>query len=116
VTTTTVYDALYEGLRDGWLLLDDLGPDLAGLQVWVALTQPCQHPDPTSCAGVAVHEFAADGSAALWAPCDPDAQTPPSTGDVRGVRVLWGDGRAEQLSASRVAYLAPIAARHRPGP
>ena len=32
--TTDVYQLLYEGLRDDWLGLDDLDPDLAGIQVW----------------------------------------------------------------------------------
>ena len=43
--STTAYDALYDGLRQGWLLLEDLAPDLAGLQVWVQLASPCHHPE-----------------------------------------------------------------------
>jgi hypothetical protein len=116
VPTATVYDALLEGLSDGWLLLEDLGPDLAGVQIWVELAQPCDHPDDAVCRGVAVHEFVADGSASAWAPCRPDSPSAATTTAIRGVRVLWGDGRADQLSAVQATYLAPIVERHRPRP
>ncbi len=113
-----LYDVLYEGLRAGWLALDDLGPDLAGVQVWVPLAEPCPvHRDaPDACPQVALHEFAVGGEDCCCLPCDPDGSLPATTATVRAVRVLWSDGWAEQLSRTHAAYLHPVIARRRPTP
>ena len=117
--TTDVYQLLHEGLRDGWLCVDDLGPDLAGVQVWLALLQPCPlHDDPAApCHNVAVREIDAAGRVARYRQCDPDgAQPPPDTDAVVAVRVLWGDGNAERLGPTHAAYFHRLVALHRPGP
>ncbi len=116
--TTDAYQLLYEGLRDGWLCLDDLDPDLAGIQVWLALDDTCPlHDDPAApCHNVAVQEFDAAGAVARYRHCDPDgAEPPPDTRAVVALRVLWGDGNAEVLGPAHAAYFHRAVARHRPG-
>jgi hypothetical protein len=104
-STTDAYRLLHEGLRDGWLCLDDLGPDLAGIQVWLGLPEPCPlHQDPADpCHNVAVRELDAAGAVLRYRHCDPDGPEPgPDTDAVVAVRVLWSDGRAETLGATHV--------------
>ena len=117
--TTDAYQLLYEGLRDGWLYLEDLDPDLAGVQVWLALGDACPfHDDRTPpCHNVAIREFDTAGATARYRHCDPDSpEPPPDTGAVLAVRVLWGDGNAEVLGAAHATYFHRVVARHRPGP
>jgi hypothetical protein len=117
--TTDVYQLLHEGLRDGWLCLEDLGPDLAGVQVWLALPEACPlHQDPSApCHNMAVRELDAAGAVARYRHCDPDGPEPPAaTEAVVGVRVLWSDGRAETLGPAHTGYFHRVVARHRPGP
>jgi hypothetical protein len=117
--TTDVYQLLYEGLRDGWLCLDDLGPDLAGVQVWLALPGPCPlHDDAAApCRNVVVREFDAGGAVARYRHCDPDGPQPTGdTEEVVAVRVLWSDGNAEVLGPEHAAYFHRVVARHRHGP
>lgn len=111
-----IHQLLYEGLRDGWLTLDDLGPALVGVQVWLSLDGSCPlHPDDDDgCRRVVVHEFACDGTSARYRPCDPDAPVGEISAQVRAVRVLWADGRAQQLGPAELSYLHPVVARRRP--
>lgn len=60
--TTDVYQLLHEGLRDGWLCLDDLRPDLAGVQVWLTLVDPCPLHPAAGCGNAAV----CDGADEPW--------------------------------------------------
>lgn len=110
-----IYPTIYEGLRAGWLRVDDLGP-LSGVQVWVRLVQLCErHPEPGApCRDLAVHEFATDGTDTLYRLCDPDGPAPEVTGEVAAVRVLWADGHAERLGPEQEAYLHPVVARLQP--
>jgi len=110
-----IYPTIYEGLRAGWLSVDDMGP-LAGVQVWVRLARPCQlHPTPGApCRDLAVHEFGTDGSSTLYGLCDPNGPAPEVTGEIAAVRVLWADGHAERLGPEQEAYLHPVVARLRP--
>ena len=110
-----IYPTIYEGLRAGWLSVDDLGP-LAGVQVWVRLARPCElHPEPGApCQDLAVHEFGSDGTAPPHRPCAPDRPAPEITGEVAAVRVLWADGHAERLGPEQEAYLHPVVARLQP--
>ena len=117
--TTDVYQLLYEGLRDGWLALDNLDPDLAGIQVWLALAGPCPlHPDATPpCHNVALWELDAAGGAARYRHCDPDGPEPQlDTQTVAAVRVLWANGSAERLGPAHSPYFHRLVARHRSGP
>ncbi len=111
----SIYEAVYDGLRDRWLRVDDLGP-LAGVQVWVAMAQPCNVGAEPTCANFAVHVFGADGTDTLYHPCDPDGPAPAVTGAVGGLRAVWPDGHAERLGAEAAAYLHPVVARRRPQP
>jgi hypothetical protein len=110
-----IYPTIYQGLRAGWLSVDDLGP-LAGVQVWVRLARRCElHPEPAApCRDVAVHEFATDGTDTLFRLCDPDGPAPEVTGEVAGMRVLWADGHTERLGPEQAAYLHPVVARLQP--
>lgn len=115
--STDPYQLLYEGLRDGWLCLDDLGPDLAGVQVWLRLLEPCPlHDDPAApCHNVAVRELDAAGVVTRYRHCDPDGPEPPADDHaVVLARVLWGDGSAEVLGAAHAAYFHRLVAVHRP--
>ena len=110
-----IYPVIYQGLRAGWLSVDDLGP-LAGVQVWVRLARPCElHLEPGArCRDLAVHEVASDGTATLYRLCAPDWPAPEVTGEVAAVRVLWADGHAERLGPEQEAYLHPVVARLQP--
>ncbi len=112
-----IYPMIYQGLRAGWLTVDDLGP-LAGVQVWVRMARPCRlhtHTEPdASSRDLAVHEFGRDGSNTLYCPCDPEGPVPEVTGHVFAVRALWADGHAEVLGAEHESYLHPVVARLRP--
>ena len=117
--TTDVYQLLYEGLRDGWLALEDLDPDLAGVQVWLAVAGRCPlHPAPAPhCRNLVVWELDAGGGTARDRHCDPDASGPaPDSQTVVAVRVLWADGSAEVLGPGHGPYFHRLVARHRPGP
>jgi hypothetical protein len=111
-----IQQPLYEGLRDGWLTLDDLGPALVGVQVWLSLDEPCPlHPEGEGrCRGVVVHEFASDGTSTRYRPCGPGAPAGEAGALVRAVWVLWADGRAQQLGPAELSYLHPVVARRRP--
>ena len=110
-----IYPTIYEGLRAGWLRVEDLGP-IAGVQVWVRLARPCErHPEAGApCQDLAVHEFATDGTDTLYRLCDPDGPAPEVIGEVAAVRVLWADGHAEHLGPEQGAYLHPVVARLQP--
>jgi hypothetical protein len=110
-----IYPTIYQGLRAGWLSVDDLGP-LAGVQVWVRVARPCElHPEPGApCRDLAVHEFGSDGTGTLYRLCDPEGPAPEVTGEVAAVRVLWADGHAERLGPEQEAYLHPVVARLQP--
>jgi len=112
-----IFPVLYEGLRAGWLGVDDLGP-LAGVQVWVRLARPCElHTAPGApCRTFAVHEFGCDGTDSLYRLCDPDGPAPEVTREIAAVRVLWADGHAEQLGPEQERYLHPVVARLQPWP
>jgi hypothetical protein len=117
--TTDVYQLLHEGLRDGWLCLDDIDPDLAGVQVWLVLPDPCPlHDDPAApCHNVAVRELDAAGTLTRYRHCHPDGpEPPPDAGEVTAVRLLWADGTAEVLGPAHAPYFHRVVARHRPGP
>ena len=109
----TLFPVLYDGLNAGWLSPEDLSPDLAGIQVWVRMAEPCTlHP---SCQSVAVHEFAVDETTScIYAHCDPDGPVLETTTDIVAVRFLWSDGRAEVIGPARTPYLHPILARLQP--
>ena len=110
----TLLPVLYDGLNAGWLSPEDLSPDLAGIQVWVRLAEPCPlHHDP-GCGQVAVHEFPIDGTSCNYAACDPDGVVPETTTDIVAVRFLWADGRAESIGPAQTPYLHPILVRLRP--
>ena len=110
----TLFAVLYGGLNTGWLGPDDLSPDLAGIQVWVRLAEPCtRHPDG-GCHGLAIHEFGVDTPPCIYAQCDPDGPVPDTTTDIAGVRFLWADGRAEVIGAAQAPYLHAILARLQP--
>ncbi len=111
----TLFGVLYDGLNAGWLSPSDLSPDLAGIQVWVRLAEPCTLHPGGGCHGVAVHEFPVDAAtASIYAHCDPDGPVPETTTDIVGVRFLWSDGRAEVIDPAQVPYLHPILARLQP--
>ncbi len=111
----TLFPVLYDGLNAGWLSPEDFSPDLAGIQIWVRLHEPCRlHPDG-GCDSVAVHEFAVDETTScIYAHCDPDGPVPETTTDIVAVRFLWADGRAEVIGPSQSPYLHPILARLQP--
>jgi hypothetical protein len=111
----TLFPVLYDGLNAGWLSPEDLSPDLAGIQVWVRLADPCRlHPDG-GCQGVAVNEFTVDEAmSSIYAHCNPDGPVPETTTDIVAVRFLWSDGRAEAIGPSQSPYLHPILARLQP--
>ncbi len=111
----TLFGVLYDGLNAGWLSPADLSPDLAGIQVWVRLTDPCRLHPKGGCQSVAVHEFAVDETTSrIYAHCDPDGPVPETTTDIVAVRFLWGDGRAEAIGPAQSPYLHPILARLQP--
>ena len=66
----------------------------------------------SSCAGVsALHRVTGGNSPGVavsrWDKAAISAQ-------VRAVRVLWADGRAQQLGPAELSYLHPVVARRRP--
>ena len=110
----TLFPVLYDGLNAGWLSPSDLSPDLAGIQVWVRLAEPCTvHPDG-DCLAAAIHEFPVDGTGCIYGHCDPEGPVPETTTDVVAVRFLWADGRAEAIGPAQLPYLHPILARLQP--
>jgi hypothetical protein len=110
----TLFPVLYDGLNAGWVTPEDLSPDLAGIQVWVRMAEPCTRHPAGGCPSVAVHEFPVSGPSCIYLHCHPDGPLPETTTDVVGVRFLWADGRAEAIGPAQTPYLHPILARLRP--
>ncbi len=117
--TTDVYQLLYEGLRDGWLCLDDLGPDLAGIQGGSPLANRAPS-STTRRRPVGASPCTSSTPPAPWpttATVYPDPQPLADTGAVVAVRgCCRADGNGEALGPAHAPYFHRVVARHRPGP
>lgn len=71
-----IYPTIYQGLRAGWLSVDDLGPLPAYRCGYAWPVRASCTPSPQRRADVAVHEFATDGTDTLYRLCDPDGPAP----------------------------------------